>query len=102
METYKWGVEDRMRNSDVGSPREGRKGRQMKPSSRPRGQAASHAGCVHAVHCLRAVVMVMYPGAQSGACCVLGERLNFSIFPLPCVLLKMVEGLLQVFSCGDV
>lgn len=48
MEKYKWGVEDRMRNSDVGSPREGRKGRQMKPSSRPRGQAASHAGCVRA------------------------------------------------------
>ena len=33
MEKYRWGVEDRMRNSDVGSPQEGRKGRQTKASS---------------------------------------------------------------------
>lgn len=65
-------------------------------------QPAMQGACVHAVYCLRAVVMVMYPGAQSGACCVLGGWLNFFIFPLPCVLRKIVEGLLQVFSCGDV
>ena len=51
MEKYRWGVEDRMRNSDIGSPREGRKARQMKASSWPGGQAASHVGA-HAVYCL--------------------------------------------------
>ena len=69
MEKYRWGVEDRMRNSDIGSPREGRKARQMKASSWPGGQAASHVGA-HAVYCLLAVAMVMYPGpSQERAVC---------------------------------
>lgn len=51
MEKYRWGVEDRMRNSDIGSPQEGRKGRQTKASSWPGGQAASHVGA-YVVYCL--------------------------------------------------
>jgi len=63
MEKYRWGVEDRMRNSDIGSPQEGRKGRQTKASSWPGGQAASHVGA-YAVYCLIAVAMVMHPGSS--------------------------------------